>query len=282
MILKKNKYWITFLLIAFFPKFSFTQNTTNEKSKKSEKDFYSSFFVHYVVASNIRNKEWTNFVNTYNSVIKPIAPLTNFKTHKSFDIGYKACYKVFFGIISWQHLHLRAEAGFNFNEKRRFDYYNNAITFGGGARVLNVYKQKINVFLTGEMRAGDATRLTSSYIYRDGFESIGGDKTLNGTYLDAGTLGSEWGALLKMKIIKGLNLETKFVYQFNNSVIGSTFTDLSNYKTFSTGGLGVLNLPADYQVYINQGAVNYILTNGSNIKSNFKGFKFCFGLSYLF
>lgn len=237
-------------------------------------------YAHYSAITHISNAQWRNFVSSYNAFTQPQKPLTDLKEHFSFDIGLRGGTSKFFFTLGWQHIHLRADAGFNFNETRRFDYKSNTAVFGLGIKIIQALNQKLNLFFTADMRVGGQARLSSAYIYRDGFESLGSEKELNGTFLTAGTLGSEFGLLCNYKLLKHLSIETKLCYQFNNSITPSTFDDFSNYKALNSGNMGVLSLPEDYKTYQLNGGPNYILSNGSEIKSNFKGYRIAFGLLF--
>jgi hypothetical protein len=93
------------------------------------------------------------------------------------------------------------------------------------------------------MRIGDKVRVLSSYIYTDGFKSVGSDKDLNGTFLGSGLLGEELGILLKYKVNSRFAIEVEGSKMWANLVGAANLDDGSVYKAFSaTGGISSLEM----------------------------------------
>lgn len=269
--------WLFIALLLFGTVIKAEANRSSTGSDTSvKKTTLVHFFYHHQVRSNIQPKHWNDFVDSYNKKTNPNSELTPFQNAFSFDAGIRVGKSGGF-IVMYQHLHRSCEASFAFNEKRRFDIFNNAIAFGGSLPLIKPANSRFFVSLDALMRVGGDVFLTSSYQYRDGFVSYGSDKDLNGTYGGQVTLGWEFGASASIKLLKHLAIESSFRYQINNNVASSTYIDLSSYKALNSGGLQVIELPRDYYAYdpLNLGYYE-------GIKAAFNGYKLSIGLSYGF
>lgn len=268
------------LVVSVLSNICFAQSDSKSSSTFNPDVHPNSVVVHYGVFSNISNPGWKTFIESYNQYTNPSEPLTNFKNHFNIDIGYKRTVNKLYLTLLWQHTHNRCEAGFDFNEVRRFDYIANTIALGAGVRVFKLLNDKLNCYAFMNYRFGGHSRIVSSYIYRDGYQSYGSEKDLNGTYLNSGLSGNEIGLNLNYRVFKGLALEFQFLRQSNNRIVPSFWGDLSNFKTLNASNFyGMIYLPEDYKTYMQNGGVNY---TGKNITSDFRGFKMTLGLSYRF
>lgn len=276
---------IFLLLVVMHAAIIFAQNDSNgpHRSTYNANDHKLSLVLHYGLFSNISNDGWRNFVSTYNEYTKPISPLTDFSNKLNVDMGFRYGSQSLFVVLLWQHSHNQCEAGYAFNESRRFDFTTNTIAMGLGFRLFKLMDERLNTYGIANLRFGGHSRIVSSYVYRDGFQSVGSDKDLNGTYLNSGVLGNELGILINYRIYRGLKLEFQAIRQSSNRIAPSDWGDISNYKALNSGNnFGMLTLPEDYKTYMEMGGADYVLANKEYIKSDFRGYKMSVGLSLLF
>ncbi|NOU46030.1 MAG: hypothetical protein HOO86_03100 [Bacteroidales bacterium] len=256
---------------------------SSHRSKYDANDHKLALVVHYGLFSNVSNDGWRNFVSTYNESTKPVTPLTDFNNKLNVDLGLRYGSQKIYLVLLWQHTHNQCEAGFAFQESRRFDFISNTIAMGAGFRLLKLMHERLNTYGIANLRFGGHSRIVSSYVYRDGFQSVGSDKDLNGTYLNSGVLGNELGILINYRLYRGLKLEFQAIRQSSNRIAPSDWGDISNYKALNTGNnFGMLTLPEDYKTYMEMGGAEYVLANKKYIKSDFRGYKMSVGLSLLF
>lgn len=238
-----------------------------------------SFYARYQLIGNFKLAEWDAFVDSYNATVAPIEKLGDFKQLINYDIGYRYTFNRVYSSLSYQHYHGRASASFTNNEKRQFDMYANAVSWGFGIK-LGKGNRKFSVSPFVNMRIGDRIRIVSDYIYADGFHSRGSDKGLNGTYMGQGLLGEELGVLLKYKLSSKIAIEVECSKMWANIVTPSTMDDKSLYKAFSGGGFGS-SLPQDYAAY-NANSPQYTLDNGQFVHDKISATKLMIGISYTF
>lgn len=261
---------IFFILCLSISQSLFSQDADNVKQ---------SFYARYQLIGNYKLADWDAFVEGYNATAAPIEKLGDFKQLINYDIGYRFTFNRVYSSLSYQHYHGRASASFLNNEKRQFDMYANAVSWGFGIK-LGKKNRKFSVSPFVNMRIGDRVRIVSDYIYADGFHSRGSDKNLNGTYMGQGLLGEELGVLLKYSLSSKIAIEVECSKMWANLVAPSTMDDKSLYKAFSGGGAGS-NLPQDYATY-NTNAPQYTLDNGKFVHDKISATKLMIGISYTF
>ncbi|MBS1651309.1 MAG: hypothetical protein JSU07_04785 [Bacteroidetes bacterium] len=253
----------------------FNNANAQDNNQSSDKDFGFSILYEQCVSSNIQPKGWETFVSTYNQVNSPTQALTSFHNKFMMDIGVRLRYKKYFASFIFERLNRECSAGFSNNESRIFTLQNNAVLSEIGKYFVRVLNQKLNIGASVGMRVGASSYLFSSYKYQDGFESYGGEKSLNGSYIAPPVLGVELSAIANYKLYKGLMISLKLGYQFNNNVAPSSYTDLSDYKALNPGTPGAIVFPLDY--------TKYTFTNIDNdLKSSMKGYKLNIGIAYEF
>jgi hypothetical protein len=242
-------------------------------------DFAHGLFAHYAAYSTTKMPDWSKFAESYNTSTTPTTKIGNFKTLSCYEIGYRFDVNRYYSILSYQHYVGSTTAVLPNKEQRQFTFFDNNIIWGFGFKFFEDDKP-FNISAIYNLRIGPKTRIVSEYIYNDGFHSMGSDKTLNGTYLGTGNMGSELGFQMQWKLKKKLGIEIEALKNFNNWVVPSTLSDGSNYKALGYGG-GVYNLPQDYVLYT-QNPLQYSSDSKSQVNNYFTSFKFMIGLSYTF
>lgn len=236
----------------------------------------SELFFHYGLVESLQLNEWKYFVTSYNTAVTPTKNLGDFEQGFNFDVGYRLNLNRFYSTLSYQRYYGKASAEFANNESRLFDLHANAVAWGFGYKMRTAEK-KFNLSLVYNMRITGKTRIVSSYKYTDGFESMGGEKSLNGTYFGVGALGSELGFLVQYGISKKIKIEIGLIKQWNNSLTPSTMDDKSDYKAFK--GTGGSELPQDYVSY-SADPSQYILDSKLVVHDKSNGNKIMIGISY--
>jgi hypothetical protein len=194
-----------------------------------------SAYVRYAAVDNFKFADWDTYVEKYNTENTPIEKLGGFTQGFNFDFGYRFEYNKYYSSLSYHRYEGSASASFAYGEKRQFDVTANAVSWGVGVNLINSEK-KLYLAPFINMRLGDKVRILSSYIYPDGFQSVGSDQKLNGTFIGSGLLGEELGILLKYKATSRFAFEIEAAKMWANLVGAASLDDGSVYKAFSSGG----------------------------------------------
>lgn len=265
---------IIVLLLLFFFTSNFAGNNDSIKKKNVDGRYFGIFY-HQHAISSLQPAGWKSFASSYNSVAKPIEELGNFRNKNSYDFGIIKGSNLFDLVITYQRIFKTCGAKLLFNEERIFEFRNNTLCIGLIRKAINI-KQRYFVGLSTGFRIGGAKILTARYKYRDGFESYGSDLPLNGVYNGFMTLGGEFGVNMCYKI-KCFIIQSNFIYEINNFVSPSDYSDLAYFKSINIGNtLAGPLFPSDYNAYL-AGSVSY-----STIKAKLNGYKLTFGISYVF
>ncbi len=225
-----NKY----LFILYFILNSFLLFSQENKENKIESE-HLILYTRYQLIGKFKLSEWKTFSDNYNSNFVPKEKLGDFKQIFNYDIGIRLPIGNMYTNISYQHYHGRAIASFINNEERIFDMYANSYCWGFGYTFKKKTKRmSLSTFLNMNIR--DKIRIVSTYQYPDGFQSMGHEKGLNGTYMGLGLLGEEIGLLFRYRFTSNIALEIETSKMWANTVTPSSIDDKSLYKAFETIG----------------------------------------------
>lgn len=187
--------------------------------------------------------DFQSFMSTYNTALSyqmknPFPPkmklFSGYQLGATAMIGKKVVY--YFSSVTWDESRGRYQADFVNNDSRRLDFHYTDVKADVGLG-FKIGPVRLSFF------AGMLSRFASikaSYLYANGLQSFGPERSLNGIYTTVRAVGY-WGGELAAKIHGKFDLYFRLDKTIGSG-INSTYDDLSMYRGIN----GISSLPVDY------------------------------------
>lgn len=225
--------------------------------------------------SVIKFDEFKSFANSYVNYVNNFYntdeyKLKGFNPSATFSYGITGNIGLVFLDYDFGKITSRAKVEFDYGEYRKFEFkrFNSNIFHG-----IMIGSEEVYIAIGVGVHVINS-KLFSSYVYKDGIESFGNEKVLNGVYKILATkmsVGGRLGVVLNSHLMLGIKAD----YLFGS--LGPTLglTDYSE-ATFNTGGIPNWQyLPKDFDP--NQSSVDV----SEAVHETWGEFVFKFTLSYL-
>lgn len=230
----------------------------------------------YTMAS-VKYGSFDQFRASYNKVngstMKKDMP--DFGLSSGFSLGINVRVHAFYAELSEDMLRGKTFAEFTNGEQREFEL-RQSLTSGGFG--LGYGWSSFYIYVIGGLSAGDIL-VNSSFIYNDGTQSFGMEKTLNG-HSHGFSLGGYYGVTSCIPIVKHVKVMLRAAH-FGFSKYDSKYalSDLNSGRSLTVySGPYPDGIPTDYEAYLAQG-FSY---DGGYVGTDMKNWRFFAGLQIEF
>ncbi len=220
-----------------------------------------------------------NFIRSYNDVNEMGKDgLSEVRFLQGISVGYQLRINRIYGEITYTKSFFGTSANLDFDEKRKMKMRNNEIGILGGG-IIGSGDFKVNI---GVGAVGMNSTIHFFVRQRDGSNSYGNERLLNGSYNALAFLGT-----VKVVAVKQIS-ERMSVYggiQFVGAVRGTSFAyndDNIAKGAFSSANKGAYQLPEDYEDWLAIGSEEYSLQYKPFVEPRYTGLVFHTGVRYTF
>lgn len=229
--------------------------------------------------TNIKYGSFDQFRASYNKVCASTLKneMPGFDLSPAYSFGLVGRAKVFHGEISADFLNGKTYAEFTNGEKREFNLNQSIITGGFG---LGYGWDIFYIYVIGGLEIGDLL-LRSSFIYKDGTQSYGLEKTLNG-HNHGFFLGGYYGITTCIPIVKYVKVLLRVSHSgYSRADAKFSLTDIFGSKALTVYGVPHPDgIPTDYEAYIApEGGYSY---KGGYVGTDVEGWRLLVGLHFEF
>jgi hypothetical protein len=219
--------------------------------------------------SDVKWETFEKFRTSYNSALTPVSMLQPFKS-TGYNFGAQWRVGALFLGLQYDRALATSSAAFHFNEERKFYFGTSLLSTEIG---LIIHSKHFYIGPVAGMSYG-TNRISTAYTYRDGTESYGSDKTLNGIYkanVAKGTHGLKAGVTL----MKNFGIYFSGMYLHKKGIFEDLLDDQNTDKNL--GGVNNLDIiPQDYNSHL---AGTFSINEGYVLNDN-SGWRYTMGLKY--
>lgn len=234
-----------------------------------------SIYGHFTPISTVAPKEWKTFIDSYNTVTNPTQDAGKLTAYRTFAGGVRLKHNQFYYKLDLENIHNTTTATFANQEERHFHFMQRNASIIAGSMV-DLIDDKLYWSLGLGMLLHDECILRATYAYGDGYESMGSEKDMNGTYGSAGYMGILFETGLTYQINAHFGFEGFFNFQSGNLMSSSTFDDYSYYKAMNNNGIQMMTFPANYNDYLTAPDI----ASYEGMRSRFRGMNLRIGMAY--